>query len=229
MTPEQQTAWASVRNAVSAFDALAGQPPPSAAQAGYVPPPASGAVLSPASVAVASEAARFSRCLRETLKHEGGYVDHPSDPGGATNLGVTIGTAQAFKLDMDRDGDVDKADVRALTVQAVEPVYRAGYWLKAGCHLLPAGVDMMVFDTAVNSGPKRAVAFLQECVVAKVDGDFGAETLAKVATVPPRALIERYSQRRGAFYRSLPTFATFGKGWTRRLQAVTAVSLGWLA
>lgn len=169
-----------------------------------------------------TERERFERCLRAVLRHEGGYVDHPRDPGGATNLGVTLGTAKAYRLDLDGDGDVDKNDVRLLTPDTAAPVYRDGYWLKAACDKLPAGVDYMVFDLAVNSGTDRAKRYLQEAVCATADGQIGPKTLERVGRVHPDNIIQRMGARRETFYRSLGTFPTFGKGWLRRLKEVTA-------
>lgn len=184
--------------------------------------------LEPPTPLLLTEKSRFSRCLAETLVHEGGFVDHPRDPGGATNLGVTLATAQAAKLDMDHDGDVDKADVRALTPQAVEPVYRERYWLKARCDVLPSGVDLMVFDVAVNSGPKRAVQFLQRCLGLADDGVFGPATLNALRVAEAVTLIRRYAAERERFLRSLETFDTFGRGWMRRVREVTAKAESWM-
>ena len=174
-----------------------------------------------------SETARFERCLDEVLKHEGGYVDHARDPGGATNLGVTLGTAKAHGLDMDGDGDVDKIDVRNLKPRDVRPVYRKSYWLAASCDVLPAGVDLIVFDLAVNSGVGRAAKFLQECVGVTADGKIGPMTLAAARRLPPAELVLRLRNRRERFYRALPTFDTFGKGWLRRLDAVSRLADLW--
>ena len=174
-----------------------------------------------------SEQARFRRSLTEVLRHEGGYSDHPRDPGGATNLGVTLATARAHDLDVDGDGDVDKIDVRNLKPRDVEPVYRASYWLKAKCDRLPAGVDLMVFDLAVNSGPGRAAKFLQECVGVPADGAIGPITLAAVARLPAKEVVLRMRNRRERFYRSLSTFDTFGRGWMRRLNEVYALAEQW--
>lgn len=168
---------------------------------------------------------RFRLCLPETLKHEGGYVNHPRDPGGATNLGVTLGTAKAAGLDLDGDGDVDEADIRRLTPERVEPVYRERYWRAAGCPELPAGVDLMVFDAAVNSGPARAVRMLQTCLGLAADGAFGPLTRTALAAAEPASLIRRYAAERERFLRSLPTFDAFGEGWMRRVRAVTAKAL----
>lgn len=174
-----------------------------------------------------SETARFERCLDEVLRHEGGYVDHKADPGGATNLGVTLGTAKAHDLDVDGDGDVDKIDVRHLKPRDVRPVYRKSYWLAAGCDSLPAGVDLMVFDLAVNSGVSRASRFLQEAVGAKADGKVGPMTLAAARALPPGELVLRLRYRRERFYRSLYTFDAFGRGWLRRLSEVNAKAELW--
>lgn len=174
-----------------------------------------------------SETLRFERCLDEVLKHEGGYVDHPRDPGGATNLGVTLGTAKAHGLDIDGDGDVDKIDVRNLKPRDVRPVYRKSYWLAAGCDALPAGPDLMVFDLAVNSGVTRAAKFLQEAVGVTADGKVGQITLGAARRIPPAELVLRLRNRRERFYRSLPTFSTFGKGWMRRLEAVSILADRW--
>jgi len=175
-----------------------------------------------------SETLRFERCLDEVLKHEGGYVDHARDPGGATNLGVTLGTAKAHGLDMDGDGDVDKIDVRNLKPRDVRPVYRKSYWLAAGCDQLPAGPDLMVFDLAVNSGVTRAAKFLQEAVGVVADGKVGPMTLGAARRLPPAELVLRLRNRRERFYRALPTFDTFGRGWLRRLSEVNAKAEAWV-
>lgn len=174
-----------------------------------------------------TEQERFDRCLKAVLKHEGGYVDHPRDPGGATNLGVTLGTARAYRLDIDHDGDVDKDDVRLLTPETAAPVYRDGYWLKTKCDQLPAGVDYMVFDLAVNSGTARAARYLQEAAGVVADGQIGPKTLAAVRALHADTIIARMAARREAFYRSLDTFPTFGKGWLRRVGEVKALAFVW--
>lgn len=160
---------------------------------------------------------RFATCLPLILAHEGGWVDHPSDPGGATNLGVTIGTLSDWL-----GRPATKAEVKALTPATVAPIYEARYWKAAHCHELPAGVDYMCFDLAVNSGPGRACKYLQRAVGVAEDGAIGPKTLAAVKAKTPTVLINAISHSREAFYRGLPTFGTFGKGWMRRLNEVTA-------
>lgn len=164
-------------------------------------------------------AARFDTALAEILRHEGGWVDHPADPGGATNRGVTLASLSDWL-----GRTATKAEVKALTVADVAPIYRERYWNAVKGDDLPAGVDLMVFDLAVNSGPGRAAKFLQEAVGAPADGQIGPATLAKVRALHPLAIIDGMAQRRERFYRGLGTFDTFGRGWMKRLADVTAKS-----
>lgn len=161
----------------------------------------------------------FAMALAEVLKHEGGYVDHPHDPGGATNRGVTIGTLSAWL-----GRPATKAEVKALTVEAVTPIYRKNYWDAVQGDELPPGVALMVFDLAVNSGPGRAANFLQEAVGVTVDGRIGPVTVAKANALPAIDTINKLRERRERFYRGLSTFPTFGTGWLRRLADVTALA-----
>lgn len=170
-------------------------------------------------------ATNYRAALREVLRHEGGVADHPRDPGGLTNLGVTIGTAQANGLDVDGDGDVDRQDVLKLTPAHVEPLYKRKHWDAVEGDKLPAGVDLMVFDAAVNSGPVRARRWLQEAVKVRPDGVIGPVTLAAVRSQSEAVTIENLRVIRDRFYRSLGHFDVFGKGWLRRLAGVTARSL----
>ena len=162
----------------------------------------------------------FARSLSAVLKHEGGYVDHPKDPGGATNLGITIGTAKANRMDLDRDGDVDKADVRLIKPENAAPVYRAKYWDAVRGDDLPAGVDYATFDYAVNSGPSRAAIHLQEIVGVAPDGKIGPLTLAAIAKWDSVALINELCAKRMAFLKRLSTWPTFGRGWSSRVTGV---------
>ena len=173
------------------------------------------------------EAERFARCLAEVLHHEGGYVDHPADPGGSTNLGVTLATARAHGLDKDGDWDIDKADVRRLTRADAARVYREGYWEPAQCGALPAGVDLVVFDLAVNSGVRRAKRMLQQALGVADDGRIGPETRRALAGADALQLVSRLYQLRKDYYRSLHTFGVFGRGWLKRLNAVYARAAIW--
>ncbi|MGE5501246.1 MAG: glycoside hydrolase family 108 protein, partial [Ignavibacteriales bacterium] len=123
---------------------------------------------------------RFEACLAPVLQHEGGYVDRRDDRGGPTNLGCTIKTLSKW-----RGCDATRDDVKALTKADVEPIYKAWYWDAAHCGELPAGVDYMVFDLAINSGAGRAVQFLQRAVKVTPDGKFGPVTRTQVASRKP--------------------------------------------
>ena len=145
------------------------------------------------------------------LEHEGGYVNHPSDPGGMTNLGITKRTYDEF-----HGTDIDEEGMRQLTRADVEPIYRANYWNRCRCQDLPAGVDWAVFDFAVNSGTGRAAKALQQAVEAVQDGSIGPMTLMAVKDFEVTNIINRIAVYREQFYRSLSNFDTFGKGWIRR-------------
>lgn len=164
--------------------------------------------------------ANFDLFLTEVLKHEGGYVDHPKDPGGATNLGVTIGTLSSWL-----GRPATKAEVRALTVKDVAPIYKKNYWDRIRGDDLPSGVDTATGDFAVNSGVSRAAIYLQETVGVAADGRIGPLTLAAVAKADPVKVVNVLCDKRMAFLRRLSTFPTFGRGWTSRVTGVRAVAL----
>ena len=157
----------------------------------------------------------FDPALRLLLRHEGGFVNHPSDPGGMTNLGVTKAVWDAHK-----GKDATEADMRALTPEAVQPVYKARYWDAIQGDALPYGLDYCMFDCAVNSGPGRAIKLLQYVLYTKVDGVLGKHTLAALQRADPTGMIEDYSQKRLDFLKSLPTWTTFAKGWGQRVSEV---------
>lgn len=163
---------------------------------------------------------RFIECLPLILVHEGGWADHPADPGGATMKGVTLKT---FSDWLGRTAT--KAELKAITAEQLAAIYRKNYWDAAHCDELPAGVDYITFDLAVNSGPGRARKYLQRAAGVTEDGAIGPATLAAVKAKSPVVLVNAISHARKVFYRSLPTFPTFGKGWTRRLNEVTAKAL----
>ena len=160
-------------------------------------------------------ARNFDACLKLTLQFEGGYSDHPADPGGATNLGITRRTLAAW-----RGRPVTKAEVRALTCEEAAKIYRRNYWDAVRGDELPEGIDAAVFDHAVNSGPRAAARMLQESLRLKPDGVIGAGTLALVRVTPRENLLHDLLRRRRGFLQRLRTFRIFGRGWTRRLLAV---------
>ena len=144
--------------------------------------------------------ANFERCLSETLKHEGGWADHPSDPGGATMKGVTIATFAKFK-----GRSVSKAELRAISNDDLYAIYRRDFWNAIRGDDLPIGLDLVAFDAAVNSGPRRGARWLQAALGANADGVIGPQTLALSRAADPRAAIDRACDMRMQFLRRLNT------------------------
>lgn len=171
--------------------------------------------------------ANYDRALPLILKHEGGFVNHPKDPGGATNKGITIGTLKRLGIDVDRDGDSDITDLKNLRHEHVARVYKLFYWDAVRADMLPSGLDYAVADFAVNSGPSRAAQHLQRILGVTADGDIGPKTLAAVAKRDAADLVNALCDSRLRFLRGLKTWGTFGKGWNRRVAEVRAVGLAW--
>lgn len=162
----------------------------------------------------------WQQALEAVLQHEGGFVNHPSDPGGMTNLGCTKTTWEEWT-----GHPCDEKVMRNLQPSDVAPLYKRRYWDKVHGDELPAGIDYFCFDTAINSGPGRAIKLLQGCVGVEVDGALGPMTLKAVIAANQPELIEQYAAARLAFLRSLPTWGTFGKGWERRVLEVKQTAL----
>ena len=151
------------------------------------------------------------------LKHEGGYVNDPRDPGGRTNLGVTQRAWEGYV-----GKSVDETFMRKLTPEVVKPFYKAMYWDKIKGDQLPAGVDYAAYDLAVNSGVGRAAKFLQEIAGVTVDGVLGPKSMGAIRGCDPEQTAEAICDMRLDFLKRLPTFETFGKGWSRRVAEVKA-------
>ena len=145
------------------------------------------------------------------LEHEGGLVDHPSDPGGLTNYGI----CQRSYPDV---------DIRNLTRDAAKALYYNDFLLACRCDALPISAAALVFDAAVNQGPGFARKTLQRAARAVPDGVIGPGTLRAVARTRPVVLVREIALRRALRYVSLSTFSTFGKGWLRRLFACTLLA-----
>lgn len=160
----------------------------------------------------------FDECLKLILHHEGGYVNHPKDPGGETNMGVTKRVYEKWCM----ENDLQQKDMKDLEFNDVAPIYKENYWDRVKADQLPAGLDLCVFDWAVNSGTGRAAKKLQGMIGTTVDGGIGPNTLkalnAYVQIEGLESTIATYTDIRQNFYESLSTFDTFGKGWTRRNQ-----------
>lgn len=146
------------------------------------------------------------------LQSEGGFSNHSQDPGGMTNLGVTKAVWENWV-----GHPVNEKEMRNLTPEKVEPLYKRKYWDACRCDDLPAGVDYVVFDFAVNAGVGRSAKTLQSVVGATPDGAIGPKTITAVYALPPSEIVDKFSSAREAFYRSLPTFDVFGKGWLNRV------------
>ena len=162
----------------------------------------------------------FQKALAAVLVHEGGFVNNPKDPGGMTNLGCTKTVWEEHC-----GHPVDEKAMRALTPNDVGPLYKRKYWDKMCGDDLPAGVDYVVFDAAINSGPGRAAKWLQACVNAYADGIIGDKTLQAVRNKDAKELINDYCAYRLAYLKMLQTWPTFGKGWERRVKEVNASGL----
>lgn len=162
--------------------------------------------------------------LSNVLKHEGGYVNHPADPGGRTNLGVTQRVWEEWVKH-----NVDEKQMRELTPEMVAPLYEEKYWQRVKGDDLPSGVDYCVFDASVNSGTGRASKWLQECVGVQADGVIGPMTLRTVEAMVPADLVNLYCDKRLAFLKELKTWDTFGKGWERRVEEVRSHALTMIA
>ena len=162
----------------------------------------------------------WQKCLETILHHEGGYVNHPKDPGGETNLGVTKRVYEEWG---------GTKDMKELTVEDVSPIYKKNYWDHVKGDHLPAGLDLCVFDFGVNAGTGRAAKYLQKMIGTTPDGGIGPMTLAKLKEYVDAKGIEHtvklYQMGRQKYYESLSTFSTFGRGWTRRVEETTALAL----
>lgn len=150
----------------------------------------------------------FDTAFHELLGHEGGYVDHPKDPGGATCWGVTERVARANGY---------SGHMRDLPVELAKAIYRRSYWDAVRADELPEGVRYAVFDAAVNSGVKQAVKWMQRAVGATDDGVIGPQTLRLVNAAPPDRVARQMLGVRLRFMTDLPTWPAFGKGWARRI------------
>lgn len=165
---------------------------------------------------------RADEYMPRIIAHEGGYVDHPQDPGDATNLGVTIGTLRKIGIDKDGDGDSDVVDLRMLTVKDATSVFKRFYADPVQADLLPDGLDYAMTDFAVNSGPVRAAQHLQRILGVADDGNIGPKTIAALGLRNTVDVINLLCDSRLKFLHSLRTWRTFGKGWMARVSAVRA-------
>lgn len=153
----------------------------------------------------------FDQALQHVLKHEGGYVNHPSDPGGETNYGIT----KAVALKNGYTGPM-----RSISMFVVADIYRKAYWDRARCDELPPLLRYPVFDAAVNSGASHAVKWLQRALGVTEDGLIGQQTIAAANRADPALTAARLTGYRLAMLTGLKHFDQFGRGWTRRIASV---------
>lgn len=146
------------------------------------------------------------------LEEEGGYVDNPKEPGGATNMGITLRTLTAWF-----GHPVTRSDVLHITKLTAFDIYKSEFWNKINADALPAGLDYALFDFAINSGPARAARTLQEIVGVTQDGIIGAATLSAVNSRSPVAVITALCEKRKQWLSSLTTYSRSGRGWFARV------------
>ena len=162
----------------------------------------------------------FDNSMTFVMRWEGGFIDHPNDPGGPTNRGVTQKVYDDWRA---RKG-LPMRGVQLIDEDEVHSIYGSNYWLPPRCDLLDTPLDLVQFDTAVNMGVGRAVRFLQASVGCGVDGDFGPGTERAVMNCDVGTVLAAYCDRREKFYRDLaqknPKFGVFLKGWMNRLDAL---------
>ena len=166
----------------------------------------------------------FDECLQIILHHEGGYVNHPEDPGGMTNLGVTKRVYEDWV-----GYAVSEHTMQNLTEEDVAPIYKKNYWDRVKGDDLHPALALCVFDFGVNAGTGRAAKYLQTIVSAKADGAIGPATLRKVGIATEaygiKNVVEKYQENRQKYYEKLKHFKTFGRGWTRRVNETTQSAL----
>lgn len=166
-------------------------------------------------------AASYELALTRLLKDEGGYTDHPSDPGGPTNFGITLADARRYW-----QGNATADDVRIMPQSVARKIYRERYWNAMRCDELPAGVDYAVFDYGVNSGIGRAGKVLRR--VLKMSDATSAVTNDVIAAAAKRNasdLVVAICAERLAFLQGLKIFPVFGRGWTARVNGVRVAAL----
>jgi len=150
----------------------------------------------------------FDEALKQVLRHEGGFVDHASDPGGATNYGITERVARQHGY---------SGDMRNLPISMAAAIYRKSYWNPCRCDDLPEDCRFDVFDAAVNSGVTRASIWLQDVVGTASDGKIGPITVKAASQYDGQLIGRRLTAKRLQFMTQLSTWPTFGRGWARRI------------
>ena len=154
----------------------------------------------------------FEKSLELVLQHEMGYVHHPLDPGGRTNLGVTQRVWEDYV-----GHKVDEQTMRSLTKELVAPLYKSRYWDAVHGDQLPSGADYLAFDFAVNAGAFRCIKTIQRALNITADGIIGPVTIKAIQDTNAEDFIEKFSNAKESFYLGLANYPTFGKGWLNRV------------
>jgi len=150
----------------------------------------------------------FDTAFERLIGHEGGYADHPDDPGGETNWGITLRTARESGY---------FGNMRELTRDQAKEIYRTAYWGRARCDEYDGAIAFQVFDAAVNHGIGNAIRFLQRAAGVADDGAVGPVTMAAIKAMTVTDVLARFNAARLNFYTQLSTWPSFGKGWARRV------------
>ncbi|MBX9682510.1 MAG: TIGR02594 family protein [Hyphomicrobium sp.] len=191
------------------------------------PQPSADGAVSPAS----SGDEIFRRALAHVLEMEGGYSDDPFDPGGPTNRGITLHVLAHWKAETLDAASRDRlvAELKRISNDTVESIYRARYWQPAECAAMPPPLALVHFDASVNHGVGGAMRLLQTALGVDADGEFGPMTKAAIGSNNIAEILVRYGELRRQRYRALPHFWRFGKGWLRRVDATLALAETWRA
>jgi uncharacterized protein (TIGR02594 family) len=169
----------------------------------------------------------FDVALEKVLLVEGGVSDHPNDPGGFTNKGITLATFASYKNVKITDDNVEEIKNQLVNISDddVRRIYWKYYWIRVGCNLMPDGLSMFVFDTAVMHGPSVARKILQEALGVEVDGIIGPKTLSAAEEADAPTVLKRMHDIRMDRLRKSKNWGTFGEGWTNRIEAMFDESL----
>jgi lysozyme family protein len=167
-------------------------------------------------------ARNFNNALAQTLTYEGGWANNANDPGGATMRGITLRTYAKWL-----GRHVTKDELRGIPIAHVRAIYAEDYWHTVRGDELPTGVDLAVFDAAVNSGPKQAILWLQRAVGVEDDGVIGPKTISAVNEAEPDDIIRSVCGQRLHMLKSLRTWTYFWRGWSSRIDGIERTALAW--
>jgi len=165
----------------------------------------------------------WSKSFDMVIAHEGGFTNDERDPGnklpdgrkGSTMLGCTQANWEKYI-----GHEVTQDDMKLLKKEDVKPLYKRDYWDAVKGDDLPVGVDYAVFDFAINAGPLAARKMIQKALGVTADGAIGPATMKAIQEADGKDLLNKFSHSKEAFYKSLPTFQTYGKGWLKRVTDV---------